>query len=230
MVEFYVYELIDPRNHTVFYVGKGSHKRMYQHVVEARKKHHVNSKLQHKILKILSSGLDVRYRKIFVTLDESQAYNFEKKQIAKLGLKTLCNLHVGGRGGCQGKLPKYHVDAIRSSRQRSEVIIHERMARDRRYGKQISEDVRCPRCDKIFHREYREKTSLKNIKQFCSQTCANSRTFSHDLKKQISAKLLGRVLPESTKDLISCALRSRELSPEHKMKISRSMEQNQSHR
>ena len=42
MNEFYVYELIDPRTNSVFYIGKGKGKRVFQHLNEKQKFNAVN--------------------------------------------------------------------------------------------------------------------------------------------------------------------------------------------
>lgn len=100
-MHFYVYQLIDPRNNKVFYVGKGCKNRMYEHVNNVRKgriPNHSNTKLGNKIKKILSLGLKVKYKKVLITENEQEAYNKERAIISKIGLENLCNLTEGGDG------------------------------------------------------------------------------------------------------------------------------------
>jgi len=99
MKDFYVYQLIDPRNNTVFYVGKGQGNRMYQHEEIAKKGKSENRKLRNKIIKILLKRKNILYRKIFETDDEGKALLKEKEIIKKLGLENLCNVTEGGTGG-----------------------------------------------------------------------------------------------------------------------------------
>ncbi len=108
-MEYYVYQLIDPRDESIFYVGKGCRKRMYQHV-ESVKYGQIpngsNTKLGHKIKKILSLELKVKYKKVFLTENKQDAYNKEKELIEEIGLKNLCNLTDGGEGGFSSEQQK----------------------------------------------------------------------------------------------------------------------------
>ncbi len=94
MKKYYVYELIDPRDSSIFYVGKGKDKRMYSHV--SRVKHgkipNRNKHLYNKIKQILDIGCDVIYKQIFFTDDNDEAFKIETKRIEEVGIKNLCNL------------------------------------------------------------------------------------------------------------------------------------------
>lgn len=98
-MKYYIYQLIDPRSDTVFYVGKGQGSRMYKHIKDFQCGQVSNKHLYCKIRKILDVGLEIEYKQIFFTDDEQEAYDFEVKIIAKIGLRNLCNLTVGGEGG-----------------------------------------------------------------------------------------------------------------------------------
>ncbi len=100
--KFYVYQLIDPRNDKVFYVGKGQKKRMNVHIIAVRNgriPNGTNSKLGNKIRKILSLGLEIKYKKVLITENGKEAFNKEIELIAEIGLENLCNLTNGGEGG-----------------------------------------------------------------------------------------------------------------------------------
>src|SRR5690348_9647048 len=62
-VMFYVYQLIDPRDGAVFYVGKGSGDRMFQHVRDAKRGRVSNEAKTRRILDILEGGVEPISRK-----------------------------------------------------------------------------------------------------------------------------------------------------------------------
>lgn len=96
---YYVYYLIDPRDNTVFYIGKGKNQRMYvheQYVRENRNPHKVNKKLYNKIKTIHKNHYKVKYKKVFKTNDEQEAYKTEEEHQRKFGLENLCNIAYGG--------------------------------------------------------------------------------------------------------------------------------------
>lgn len=92
--EWYVYELTDPRDNTVFYVGKGKHQRIDDHEWEAE-----NNSPSHKCNKIRSiwaEGLQIGKRKIALFWDEQAAYECEAERIDEIGLENLTNVLPGG--------------------------------------------------------------------------------------------------------------------------------------
>jgi hypothetical protein len=97
-MKFYVYVLIDPITDKVFYVGKGTGNRLREHKKEAVNKKHYNKHLENTILKILSTGNDLKYDKIFSTDIEEEAFIKEIETILFFGLSNLCNLTEGGEG------------------------------------------------------------------------------------------------------------------------------------
>lgn len=90
---WYVYHLCRPNGKT-FYVGKGKHKRMYQHVIEARKG--VDSYKCNLIRRIWKKGQDILYRVVFVSTSEEEVYAVERSEIAAIGLVNLTNIEPGG--------------------------------------------------------------------------------------------------------------------------------------
>ena len=69
---YYVYELIDPRDDTVFYVGKGTGYRIDHHEAEARRGK--QSRKCDRIRAIHDAGRYVRKRKVAFYADEDAAY------------------------------------------------------------------------------------------------------------------------------------------------------------
>lgn len=98
---YYVYKLIDPRNNTVFYIGKGKNDRAHQHVQTVKRGGvpNKNKKLYSKIKSILASGYDdVMYEFIYYASEE-EALHQEAVLIESIGLNNLTNISSGGAGG-----------------------------------------------------------------------------------------------------------------------------------
>jgi len=100
---YYVYELVDPRNGKVFYVGKGSKSRATDHqryvVTENKEYKEQNPKRFNKIASILRCGLSVEVRIVQRFDNEDEAYTFEEQRVEHYGLANLCNLMKGGKAG-----------------------------------------------------------------------------------------------------------------------------------
>lgn len=99
----YVYGLLD-QNDKLFYVGKGTGSRMYDHENVARRGGICstnNYDLTNKIKKVINSGNEINYKVFVEDVDEETAYEIEKQKINDVGLENLCNLTKGGKG-CSG--------------------------------------------------------------------------------------------------------------------------------
>lgn len=93
-MEYYVYQLIDPRNSKPFYVGKGKGERMYAHEREAEgKSQHPKCKV---IREIKSLDYVIEYKILKRFADEAEAYLYEAEVILSIGLENLTNLMHGG--------------------------------------------------------------------------------------------------------------------------------------
>ena len=103
-MKHYVYELIDPRNGEVFYIGKGCKNRLKDHVCHVKNEQlsykKKNPHKYNKINSILEDGYnDIKYNKKFITEDENEAFDKEEKLISEYGLENLTNICPGGDGG-----------------------------------------------------------------------------------------------------------------------------------
>lgn len=87
--KWYVYELFDPESGDVFYVGKGSGKRIDAHEIEAASG--VDTHKCRKIRSILSNHGKIGKRKVALFCDEKQSYIHEANRIAEYGLSNLTN-------------------------------------------------------------------------------------------------------------------------------------------
>jgi hypothetical protein len=93
--KWYVYELINPINGNVFYVGKGTGNRIDHHEREAAKG--VCSKKCNKINYIIKRGHKITKQKVALFWDEQAAYDHETDLIAQYGLSNLTNIMAGGQ-------------------------------------------------------------------------------------------------------------------------------------
>ncbi len=91
---WYVYELIDPRTKKPFYVGKGKKDRIDQHERDAAKG--VCSEKCNLIRELQELNLVIIKKKVAHFVDEQEAYDFEEKHIANIGLENLTNILPGG--------------------------------------------------------------------------------------------------------------------------------------
>ncbi len=96
--KYYVYELIDPSNNQVFYVGKGKGDRVSHHVRQCRRdsKYQSNKDKINRIKSILDMDLDVIENIIQVFDTQEEAIEFESEMISLYGIDNLTNKHYKG--------------------------------------------------------------------------------------------------------------------------------------
>ncbi len=93
--QFYVYGLIDPRDDTFFYIGKGAKQRYAAHVKEWYAGQVRNADKFSRIGAIIGSGHQVEIVCIEDGLDEDCAYEFEARIIEVAGFDRLTNTQPG---------------------------------------------------------------------------------------------------------------------------------------
>jgi hypothetical protein len=182
MARYYVYEITDPRDGSVFYVGKGSGSRMHMHENIAKSKDSqyftykkVHRKLFNKVKKILSLGLSISYGVVY-TNSEEEAYELEKEEIAFYGLENLCNIAPGGGGASLSG--KDHPN----------------------YGKKMSKEQK----RKLSESHKGKKLSDKH-KRNISKGLKGNVIISQEQRKKISEALTGRKFSDEHKRNISIA-------------------------
>ncbi|WPZ30747.1 GIY-YIG nuclease family protein [Sulfitobacter sp. OXR-159] len=92
---FYVYLLIDPRDQAIFYVGKGSGGRVYQHVKSARAPKSKNGVKDCRIIEIQRAGGKVIEAIYKSNLSEDEAFGVERYLIERLRKHGLTNIAGG---------------------------------------------------------------------------------------------------------------------------------------
>ena len=80
---YYVYALVDPRDHKIFYIGKGKDNRVFQHAAATIDEIEQGLKLE-TIKDIISEGKQVEYYILRHNLDEKEAYLVESAIIDML--------------------------------------------------------------------------------------------------------------------------------------------------
>lgn len=180
--QFYAYELIDPRNGAVFYVGKGTSNRMYLHVQAVKGNYKTkNRKLFNKIQSILNSGFEIIYNK-HLAPDETTAFKLEIDLIAKHKLNgvDLCNMTDGGEG-----ISGHTFNHSEETKKKMSV---------KASGIPKSED----------HKRKLSEAKLKNpVKHW------KDKEFSDEHKKNLSKSAKGKALSQETRDLISFKVKER---------------------
>lgn len=90
---YYVYALIDPRDHKIFYIGKGYGNRVFQHCLAAIQEDDETLKLN-TIRAILNSGLEVGHYILRHKLSEEEALQMESLLIDVLTYSAFNTEHV----------------------------------------------------------------------------------------------------------------------------------------
>ena len=178
-MKYYVYHLIDPRDGSVFYVGKGTGNRKSRHRVAALRwtegKPCHNLHLYRKIKKILGLGLQLVEFTVLEVDNEEDAYEMEKAEIKRIGLCNLCNITPGGDGS--GMSGEFHSLETREKMRESSLKPEVRLAK--------SEG-----CRKAALKQHAEMTVEQKI----------------DISRKISAAQLGGKRPGSGENIAKAHL------------------------
>ncbi|USK71258.1 LEM-3-like GIY-YIG domain-containing protein [Peribacillus asahii] len=111
-IGYYVYFLEDPRDKTVFYVGKGKGNRVFSHASGRLVKYEESDKIQ-VINEIIESGNQVQYFILRHGLNEEQAYEIEAALIDFISIKgKLTNIHSGHHSSDRGLMNVDQIEQI----------------------------------------------------------------------------------------------------------------------
>jgi hypothetical protein len=90
MNNYYVYQLIDPRNNKPFYIGEGKDKRAWSHLTFSSG---CNNPHKDRIIqKIHNLGLKVIVKVIYTDLTKAESTRLEEELIAEIGIDNLSNI------------------------------------------------------------------------------------------------------------------------------------------
>lgn len=183
MNEYFVYALVDPRNGSIFYIGKGKDDRPRQHLVESLRykndtKNAINPYKTRKILNILNAGYD-SYDILYLheNLTEEQAFELEKYEIANHS--NLTNIGKGGDGG----------DNISNNPRHDEICKKISESGKRRY-KDPNERIKCSRPGKL--NGMYGKTHTDEVKQKISE-CHKGKTYEEQYGIEKSKEIRHKV-------------------------------------
>lgn len=98
-IGYYVYSLTDPRDNSVFYIGKGRGNRCNAHALKVKRKGPSASAKDKKIFEIQSSGMDVCVSITHSHLGEQEALDIEAMEIESHGIENLTNVMSKGSKG-----------------------------------------------------------------------------------------------------------------------------------
>ncbi len=207
MNEYYIYNLIDPRTHQVFYVGKGKSRRMFSHENNVRRGivPNKNKHLFYKIKEIHSAGLNVHYKKVSENLSEDGAWLKEienEKELRAIGVK-LCNLVPCGNGGDTLSNHPNKADIYRR------VSEHRPKTRTAQWRKNIGLGLLGTKHSSESRRLRSEKLRGKNNPMF-------GKTPSDDTIEKIRNATRGRVVSTETREKLSVANRGKVRTEEMK--------------
>jgi hypothetical protein len=184
--EFYVYQHLKADSKDIFYVGKGSKKRLLKETGRNAYWHSVVKK----------HGFEAEI--IFNNLSEELAFLVEEEVIDKykwLGIK-LCNLSNGGLGG---------KGCVRGEAFRQNL-------REKNIGKTLTQKHK----EKISASNKGNKSALgfKHNQEFCNKASENAkkRLYTEDTRRKMSEsakKRVGRMVSKETREKISCSLKAR---------------------
>jgi hypothetical protein len=92
---YYVYALMDDRDNSAFYIGKGCGRRAWQHMHAWRKGTERNYAKTARISEIMAAGGTVSVNILVENLTETKALRLEREIIREFGIKNLTNIQPG---------------------------------------------------------------------------------------------------------------------------------------
>lgn len=132
--QFYVYALIDPRDQSIIYIGKGKGKRWQAHESNARNNVIRNAKKHVKLLELFAVGRAPQAYFLAVCETEKKAYAVERAFIEAIGLKRLTNATRGEGSkhdrealwavGCLRRFKPFHIWVAEGPKSQHDSLIY----------------------------------------------------------------------------------------------------------
>jgi hypothetical protein len=190
MKNYYVYQLIDPRNDKPFYVGEGKGRRAYSHL--EFKSGCVNPHKDRVIKKIQELGLEVRVEFVHTNLTKDQSRHLEGLLIENIGLENLTNI-------CKNANPPQLVGPDNGF-----------------YGKTHSDEVKKKLGDVNRGKDLKSSEGKRNISNALKARWADPMTRERQIQVLKSRK--GEKRSEAAKESyrISAAKRNEKMTPEQR--------------
>jgi hypothetical protein len=116
-LKYYVYLYIDPRDDTIFYVGKGKCNRAFAHLHDKSEKEKVK-----RIRDIRKAGKEPRIEILVHGVDDETAKKIEASVIDLIGMRNLTNIQAGYESGEYGRMS---LDQVVATYERDSVEINE---------------------------------------------------------------------------------------------------------
>lgn len=111
--DHYVYLLVDPRDGSPFYVGKGQQRRWAQHVKDVRNGRCANLGKYRRIQEILAASAEIDVFVLGQGMSERRALSLERAYIQAIGRKLLTNLVSGQQSAAARLLPRVEQNVLR---------------------------------------------------------------------------------------------------------------------
>jgi len=202
---FYVYALARPvkKGYQIFYIGKGTKRRVFAHDGEARKGckcHKCNV-----IRKVWREGGEIQRYILLTTESEQEAFEYEKEMIALHGRGNLCNQTDGGEGVHGRIIPpdelKYRSDQVRKARGTPEARKRQSEI-TRQWYADASPEQKAARHEKAA-------TARRGKKYPKVSAAQRGKIVSQESRRRMSEGQKGRVASEETRRKMSVALKGR---------------------
>ena len=207
--KFYVYELIDPRDNKVFYVGKGQKYRCFVHEYKAKnnKISNNNKHLFNKIRNIILNDCII-YNIIFSSMCENLCYDYEENLIKMYGIENLCNIELSNKG-------VKHTIETREKMKNSQI--------GKKHSEETKEKLSLINTGKKHSDETKNKVSNSLREQYSNGT-RKPKTFTHNDKwRESIEKLKGRKHDAESIQKMKDTHKGKIISNEQREKISRTL-------
>ena len=186
MTNFYIYELVDPRNGKIFYVGKGSNGRYKWHTNEVKHGRTTGNPHKDRVIKnILDAGLEPLIGFPYENItNEADAYVLEERVLKEYGIENLTNLVIGNN-------PPRVSHTVEQKEKYRQVMIGNTINKGR-----IQTEEEKSRRGETLKRTYASGKRVPSEKQIAAGFSHKNKLVSKETCKKISESRIGRSLED----------------------------------